>query len=101
MSNLAWAGGHTQVRAAPDQHKDGVLVIQQGGVPWGNPHVAAARCVGSLKKLLEFCGVGRPLWRVNAARVVLPGILHAQTDRINPEMVGCCRVRQGAGKDTS
>lgn len=97
----AWAGGHTQVRAAPDQHKDGVLEVQQGGVPWGNPHVAAARRVGPLEELLELCGIGRPLRRVDAARVVFPGILRAQTGGINSRMLGCCGVRQGAGKDTS
>lgn len=67
----------TQVGAAADQSNDGVLVVQHGGVLGRRPHVAAAGRVRPLEQLLELCRVAWPLRWVDAARVVLPGVLQA------------------------
>ena len=76
---LGWRGAQrqTQVGAAADEDKDGVLVVQQGRLPGRDPHVSAAGRVGALKQLLELCGIVCPLRRVDVPRVVLPRILQA------------------------
>lgn len=72
---MVGAQRQTQVWAAADKDEEGVLVVQQGGLPGRDPHVAAAGRVGALEQLLELYGIAGPLRRVDAPRVVLSRIL--------------------------
>ena len=66
--------------ASPNQCEGSILRVQQSRLPGRDPHAVALWGIWPLEQLLEFRGVGCPLWRDNGAGMFLPWVVHTKAD---------------------